>query len=168
MVTEEKTMIPHARLTGTAAERRSMERKWCERLWQAMPSLPTRMRRNRLTIRAVERAAKRQRKRDERQTKALLAKARDRRAHVLDPLGAESVARQAALVKECLREARALAKSKGETLPWLECLPSGYSGKNCEVLFLPSHSEAPTYQDCVAALFPRILSSITLMSLTMI
>ena len=33
--------------------------------------------------------------------------------------------RQAALVKECLQEARALTKSRGETLPWLECLPSG-------------------------------------------
>ncbi len=29
------------------------------------------------------------------------------------------------LVKECLNEAHALAESKGETLPWRECLPSG-------------------------------------------
>jgi hypothetical protein len=93
-----------------------MERKWCERLWQAMPRVE--MRKNRLTIRAVERAAKRQCQKDERQTKALLTKVRDWRAHVFDPSSAESVARQAALVKECLQEARALAKSKGETLPW--------------------------------------------------
>jgi hypothetical protein len=33
--------------------------------------------------------------------------------------------RQATLVKECLNEVRALAKSKGETLPWLEYLPIG-------------------------------------------
>jgi hypothetical protein len=83
------------------------------------------MRKNRLTIRAVERAAKRQCKKDEHQTKALLTKARDWRAPVFDPSSAELVTRQAALVKECLQEARALARSKGETLPWLECLPSG-------------------------------------------
>ncbi len=44
---------------------------------------------------------------------------------MLDPSSAESVTSQAALVKECLQEARALARGKGETLPWLECLPSG-------------------------------------------
>jgi hypothetical protein len=103
--------IFRARLTGTGAERRYMERKGCERLWQAMPRVS--MRRNRLTIRAVERAAKRQCKKDERQTEALLAKARDWSAHVFDPLSVESVTHQAALVKECLqrgarsREARA-------------------------------------------------------------
>ncbi len=90
-----------------------MERKWCcERLWQAMPRVQ--MRKNRLIIRAVERAAKRQCKQDERQTKELLAKARDWSARVFDPLSVESAMRQAALVKECLQEARALAKSKGE------------------------------------------------------
>jgi hypothetical protein len=35
---------------------------------------------------------------------------------VFDPLSAESATRQAPLVKECLQEAYALAKSKGETL----------------------------------------------------
>jgi hypothetical protein len=121
-VTEEQA-IPRARLTGTAAERRYMVRKWCKRLWQTMPRVQ--MRRNRLTVRAVERAAKRRCKKDECQTKALLAKARDWRAHVFEPLSAESMTRQAQLVKVCLQEARALAKSKGETLPWLECLQSG-------------------------------------------
>jgi hypothetical protein len=55
---------------------------------------------NRLTTRAVERAAKRQCKKDARQTKALLAKARDWSTHVFDPLSAESVTRQEQLVKE--------------------------------------------------------------------
>ncbi len=68
-----------------------MRRKWCGKLWQAMQRVE--MRKNRLTIRAVERAAKRQCKKDERQTKALLAKARDWRAHVFDPLSAESAER---------------------------------------------------------------------------
>ncbi len=68
--------------------------------------LRVQMRKNSLTIRAVERAAKRQCKKVERQTKALLAKARDWSAHVFDPLSAESVTRQAPLVKECLQEAR--------------------------------------------------------------
>jgi hypothetical protein len=60
----------------------------------------------------VERAAQRQCKKDKRQTEALLAKARDWSAHVFDPLSAELVTRKAPLVKECLREARALAESK--------------------------------------------------------
>jgi hypothetical protein len=30
-----------------------------------------------------------------------------------------------ALVEECLKDARATAKSAGEKLPWLECLPKG-------------------------------------------
>jgi hypothetical protein len=92
-------------------------------LWQAMQRVQ--MRKNRLIIRVVERAAKRQCKQDENQTKALLAKASDWRAHVFDPFRAESVRHQAQLVKECLQEARALASSKGETLPLLECLLSG-------------------------------------------
>ncbi len=66
MAVAEDEMIPRAPLTGTAAERRYMERKWCAWLWRAMPRV--RMRRNRLTVRAVERAAKRQCKQDERQT----------------------------------------------------------------------------------------------------
>jgi hypothetical protein len=53
VVTEEQA-IPRARLTGTGAERRSMARKRCERLWQAMQHVQ--MRENRLTVRAVGRA----------------------------------------------------------------------------------------------------------------
>ncbi len=56
------------------------------------------------------------------QTKALLAKARDWSVNVFDSLSAESVTpltRKVQLVKECLSEARSLAKSKGEKLPWL-------------------------------------------------
>jgi hypothetical protein len=125
VMTEEQA-IPRAPLTGTAAERHYMEHKWCEKLWQAMQRVQRS--KNRHTTREVEpleRAAKRQCKKDECQTKALLATARDWRAHVYDPLSAEAVTRQATLVKECLKEERALAKRKGETLPWLECLPSG-------------------------------------------
>ncbi len=122
-VTEEQA-VPRAPLTGTAAERRVMECKWCEKLWQAMPRVEKR--KSSTTERAVERAAKRQCKKDERQTEALLAKARDWSAHVFDPKNAESVTCKAALVKECLRDARALfAKSQGEKLLWLECLPKG-------------------------------------------
>ncbi len=33
--------------------------------------------------------------------------------------------RKAPLVEECLSEERALAKSMGENLPWLQCLPKG-------------------------------------------
>ncbi len=33
--------------------------------------------------------------------------------------------RKAALVEECLKDARAIAKSAGKKLPWLECLPKG-------------------------------------------
>ncbi len=61
MVTNEQA-TPRERLTGTAAERCYMERKWCERLWQAMQRVQ--MHSNRLTTRAVERAAKRQCKKD--------------------------------------------------------------------------------------------------------
>ncbi len=75
--------------------------------------------------RTTERAAKRQCKKDEGQTEALLAKANNWKAHVFDPTSVESVTRQAKLVKECLKEAIALVQRKGETLPWLECLPSG-------------------------------------------
>ncbi len=32
---------------------------------------------------------------------------------------------KAALVEECLKDARAVAKRAGENLPWLECLPKG-------------------------------------------
>jgi hypothetical protein len=96
-----------------------MESKWCEKLWQAMSRVEKR--RSIATSRAVERATKRQCKKDERQTEALLAKARDWSAYVFNPQSAESVTRNAPLVEECLSEARALAKSMGEKLPWLEC-----------------------------------------------
>ncbi len=113
-VTEEQT-VPRARFTGTAAKKRFMEIKWCEKLRRAMSHIQKR--KSNITIaRAVERAAKRQCKTDERQTEALLAtgKARDWSAHVFDPKRADSVTRKAPLVKECLNEARALAKSRGE------------------------------------------------------
>jgi hypothetical protein len=75
--------VPRARFAGTAADQRFMERKRCERLRQAMPRVERR--RSIATARAVERAAKRQRKKDEPQAEALLAKARDGSAHVFDP-----------------------------------------------------------------------------------
>jgi hypothetical protein len=75
--------------------------------------------------RAVERATKRQCKKDERQTKALLARMRNWTAHMFDVKGAISVTCKVALVEECLQDARAVAKSAGEKLPWLECLPKG-------------------------------------------
>jgi hypothetical protein len=80
------------------------------------------------TVQAVERTTKRQCKKDEHQTEALLAKARDWNAHMFDQKSVESVMHQVTLVKECLNEARALAKRKGETLPWLECLPRQPNG----------------------------------------
>ncbi len=102
-------MVPRAPLTGTGAERRCMESKWCEKLWKAMQSV--RRRKSSNTVRVMELAAKRQCKKDEWQTEALLAKECDWSAHVFDPKSAKSVTRKAALVKECLSEARALAKS---------------------------------------------------------
>ncbi len=51
------------------------------------------MRKNRYTARAAGRAAKRQCRKDERQTQALLAKARDWREQVFDLLSAELVTR---------------------------------------------------------------------------
>jgi hypothetical protein len=80
-VTEEQT-VQRARFTGTVAEKLFMERKWCEKLRQAMSRVEKRKRI--ATTRAVERAAKRRCKKDERQTEALLAKARDWSAHVFD------------------------------------------------------------------------------------
>ena len=114
-VTEERT-VPPLPLTGTKAERRYMERKWCEKLWRAMPRV---QRRKSLDVaRVLERAAKRQCKKRKDEV-PLRAKDEDWRAHVFDPECAESVTRKAALVKECLDEARALAQSGGEKLPWL-------------------------------------------------
>jgi hypothetical protein len=121
-VTEEQT-VQRARFTGNVAEKRFMEHRWCERLRQAM--LRVDRRKSNASTRALERAAKRQCKKDERQTEALLAGMRNWTAHMFDPKCAVSVTCKAALVEECLREARALAKNKGEKLPWLECLPKG-------------------------------------------
>ncbi len=72
LTTEEQVMQRMA-LTGTPAERLYMERKWWEWRWQSMPRVQKRY--SHATARAVERAAKRQCKRDKRQTEALLAKA---------------------------------------------------------------------------------------------
>ena len=120
-VTEERT-VPCVPLTGTKAERRYMERKSCKKLWRAMPRVQRS--KNLDVARVLERAAKRQcKKKDERQSRmgALLrAKDEDWQAHVFDPKCAESVTRKAALVKECLDKARALAQSGGEKLPWLK------------------------------------------------
>jgi hypothetical protein len=121
-VTEEQT-VQCARFTGTVAEKCFMERKWCEKLRQAM--LRMEKRKCIATTRAVERAAKCQCKKDKRQTEALLAKARDWSAHVFDPKHADSITCKAALVEECLSEVREVAKSTGKKLPWLECLPKG-------------------------------------------
>jgi hypothetical protein len=76
---------------------------------------------------AVERTAKRQCKKDKRQTESLLAKERDWSAHMYDSKHADSVTCKAALVEECLKDVRAVAKSTGEKLPWLECLPKDIS-----------------------------------------
>jgi hypothetical protein len=130
---EEQAVVPRARFTGTAAEKRFMERKWYEKVWHAMSRVEKR--KSITTARAVERAAKRQCKKDKRQTEALLAKASDWSAHVFDPKCADSVTRKAALVEECLSEARALAKSKGEKLPWFDCLPKGI----CDSARLAAH-----------------------------
>ena len=59
-----------------------MESKWCERRRQAMLRVDKRKRN--ASIRAVERAAKCQCKKDERQTEALLAKMRNWSAHMFD------------------------------------------------------------------------------------
>ncbi len=121
-VTEEQT-VNRAHFTGTVAEKLFMERRWCERLLQAMLRVDKRKRN--APIRAVERAAKRQCKKDERQTEALLARMRNWSAHMFDSKCAISVTCKAALVEECLKDARAVAKSAGEKLPWLECLLKG-------------------------------------------
>jgi hypothetical protein len=92
-VTEERS-VPRVRFTGTTAEKCFMECKWCEKLWQAMSRVEKR--KSITTARAVERAAKRQCKKDERQKEALLAKERNWSAHVFDPQSAESVTRKAA------------------------------------------------------------------------
>jgi hypothetical protein len=77
--------------------------------------------RKRTSIRAVERAAKRQCRKDERQTEALLARMRNWTAHMFDVKCTISVTCKAALVEECLKD----AMSAGGKLPWLECLPKG-------------------------------------------
>ncbi len=44
---------------------------------------------------------------------------------MFDSKRADSVMRKVALVEECLRDVHAVAKSTGEKLPWLKCLPKG-------------------------------------------
>ncbi len=78
-VTEEQA-VQRAHFTGTVAEKRFMERRWCKR--QAMLRVDKRERN--ASIRAVDRAAKRQCKKDERQTEALLAKMRNWSADMFD------------------------------------------------------------------------------------
>ncbi len=56
-VTEEQTML-RAHFTGTVAKKRFMERRWCEKLRHAM--LRVHKCKHNASIRAVERAAKRQ------------------------------------------------------------------------------------------------------------
>ncbi len=70
-------------------------------------------------------AAKRQCKKDECQTEALLAKARNWNAHVFKPKSVELVERKATLVKECLNEVCTLVQSEDKMLQWLKCLPIG-------------------------------------------
>ncbi len=78
------------------------------------------------TAMSVERAAKRQCKKDERQTEDLLAKVCNWNEHTFEPKSVESVTGKATLEEECLKKVRALAKSKdNKTLQWLECLPIG-------------------------------------------
>ncbi len=105
-----------------------MQYKWWERLWQAMQCVQKR--KNCRTARAVERAAKRKCKKDEHQSEVLLAKASDWSTHVFDPMSVKSVTLKTTLVQECLKEEHTLAKRKGETLPWLECMPSGIRKSN--------------------------------------
>ena len=70
-MTEEQA-VERAHYTGSPAEKKFMERRWCELLRQAMLRVDKRKRS--ASVRAVERAAKRQCKKDERQTEALRAK----------------------------------------------------------------------------------------------
>jgi hypothetical protein len=121
-VTKEQT-VERAHYTGSPAEKNFMERRWCELLRQAMLRVDKRKRS--ASARAVERAAKRQCKKDERQTEALRAKMRNWAEHMFEAKCAISVTCKAALVEECLKDARATAKSAGQKLPWLECLPKG-------------------------------------------
>ncbi len=79
-MTEEQT-VQRAHYAGTVAEKRFMERQWCERLRQAMLRVDKRKRS--ASVRAVERAAKRQCKKDERQTEARRAKMRKWTEHML-------------------------------------------------------------------------------------
>jgi hypothetical protein len=121
-MTEEQA-VERAHYTGSPAEKKFMERRWCELLRQAMLRVDKRKRS--ASVRAVERAAKRQCKKDERQTEALRAKMRNWAEHMFEAKCAISVTCKAALVEECLKDARATAKSAGKKLPWLECLPKG-------------------------------------------
>ncbi len=140
-VTEEQT-VQRAHYTGAVAEKRFMERRWCKRLRQAMLRVDKRKRN--ASIRAVERAVKRQCQKDEHQTEELLARMRNWTAHMFDVKCAISVTCKAALVEKCLKDARAVAKSSGEKLPWLECLPKG----NRELERLAAHLKR--WEECGA------------------
>ena len=115
-MTEEQA-VERAHYTGSPAEKNFMERRWCELLQQAMLRVDKRKRS--ASVRAVERAAKRQCKKDERQTEALRAKMRNWAEHMFEAKSAISVTCKAALVEECLKDARATAKSAGKKLQWL-------------------------------------------------
>jgi hypothetical protein len=73
MVVTEKAM-QRMLLTGTTTEKHYMESKWWTKLWQAKQRVQKR--KSLETVRAVKRAAKRQCKKDKRQTEVLLAKDR--------------------------------------------------------------------------------------------
>ncbi len=60
-VTEEQA-APRVHFTGTVAEKRFMERKWCKKLWQAMSRVEKR--KSITTSRAMQCTAKRQCKKD--------------------------------------------------------------------------------------------------------
>ncbi len=78
---EEQT-VERAHYTGLPAEKHFMERWWCEILLQAMLRVDKSKRS--ASVRAVERAAKRQCKKDKRQTEALRAKMRNWAQHMFE------------------------------------------------------------------------------------
>jgi hypothetical protein len=82
------------------------------------------------TARAVERAAKRQCKKDERQTEALLAKARNWSSHVFDLKSADLVTCKAALVEECLSEVRTLERAGARSCPGSSACPRAFASQS--------------------------------------
>jgi hypothetical protein len=123
--------VQRAHYTGTVAEKRFMERRWCKRLRQAM--LRVDKCKCNASIRAVERAAKRQCKKDERQTEAPIIRMLNWTAHMFDVKCAILVICKAALVEECLKDARAVANSAGEMVPWLQCLPRAFASRSASL-----------------------------------